>query len=139
MKKYSFKIHGSSYSVDIKEFENNIVSLEVNGTPYEVSLEQEVKTTKTPKLVRSQESAAPSTPVLKSAPGLSKISAPLPGTIIEIKVKPGDSVAKNDVLLVMEAMKMENNILADKTGTIKSVLKSAGENVLQGDVLVEIQ
>lgn len=138
MKTYNFTIQGNHYSVNIKSFEDNIADIEVNGTPYSVELEQEVKTTKTPKLIR------PERPVekpkkIKKGSGLRKVSAPLPGTIFKIKVKEGDSVKKGDIVLVLEAMKMENNILAEKEGTIKKIIVKEGDAVLQGDLLIEIE
>ena len=142
MKHFKFKIRGSEYEVHLSNFENNIAELEVNGTAYKVELEKEVKKSKTPKLVRPAV-AAPTRREQKLPKNISSkafaIKAPLPGVIIEIKVKPGDTVKKGDVLLIMEAMKMENNILAEKDGKIKTVKVNNGDNVLQDDVLIEIE
>jgi biotin carboxyl carrier protein len=70
--------------------------------------------------------------------GAGGVNAPLPGTILEVKVKEGDIVKTGDLLLIMEAMKMENNIKADKEGKVLSVKVHPGDSVLEGDVLVEI-
>jgi biotin carboxyl carrier protein len=70
--------------------------------------------------------------------GVGSIKAPLPGTILEVKVKPGDKVKVGDKLLIMEAMKMENNINSDREGTIEAIKIRAGDSVLEGDLLVEI-
>lgn len=137
-KNYNFVINGNKYNVDIQSFEQNIVSLEVNGTPYNVELDREVKKEKTPKLVRSKVPTSNAVQPLTSS-GFSKIEAPLPGNILDVKVKEGDTVKTDDVLLIMEAMKMENRVLAEKDGTVKSVKVVAGDAVLQGDVLIEIQ
>ena len=139
MKNYKFKINGNEYSVDIKSIEDNIAEVEVNGTPFQVELSKEVKTSKTPKLVRSSVSTKQEKKPLSTPSGLSKIEAPLPGNIFQIKVKEGDSVNKGDVLMIMEAMKMENNILAEQGGTVKTIKVKEGDAVLQGDILVEIE
>ena len=110
----------------------------MNGTPYSVTLDEDVKTPKTPKLVRAKTPKSNTVKPLTSS-GISKINAPLPGVVIDVKVKEGDVVKTDDVLLTMEAMKMENNVLAEKDGTIKSVKVSAGDNLLQGDLLIEME
>jgi len=138
MKKFKFKIQGNEYDVQVNSFEDNIAVVEVNGSIYQVELAQEVKTTKTPKLVRS--GLAPTKiDALKPAVGLSKVQSPLPGLIIHIKVKVGDSVKKGQVIMTMEAMKMENNILAEQDGVVSKILVAEGKAVLQGDILAEIQ
>lgn len=120
-----------------------VKEVEVNGSRYEVEIEQEVKTSKTPKLVRSKavpsseyDKAKTSKPTEKKGAGA--IKAPLPGTILEMKVKVGDVVKSGDLLLVMEAMKMENNITADKEGKVSAINVNNGDSVMEGDVLVEI-
>jgi biotin carboxyl carrier protein len=140
MKKFSFTIRGNKYDVHLKEIEENIAQLEVNGTQYEVEIHQEVKQTKTPKLVRKEIQRKPGEGfITKSAGGGAiKVNAPLPGNIFKVLVKEGDVIKKGDVLLVMEAMKMENNVLAEKDGTVTSVKVSVGDAVLQNDVLIEM-
>ncbi len=138
MKNFKFKIRGNHYNVDIKEVANNNVKIEVNGTPYSVEIEREVKTTKTPTIVRKQlPKTKAKAPVAASS--LKTIKAPLPGNIFKINISEGDSVKKGDVLLIMEAMKMENNILAEHDGTIKSLKVKEGDAVLQNDILLEIE
>jgi biotin carboxyl carrier protein len=141
MKKYKLKINGNSYHVHIKDVEGNNVSLEVNGSLYEVEMESEVKKVKTPKLVRSQmkETQKPTADSLKTSESTRKVAAPLPGVILKVQVKDGDAVKVGDILMVMEAMKMENNILAESSGTITSIKVKEGESVLQGDILMEIE
>ena len=80
MKKFKFKIRGNNYEVEINDFENNIVELEVNGTAYTVELEKEIRKTKTPKLVRSALPTSPEDSKIKQkiSTGISKIEAPLP-------------------------------------------------------------
>lgn len=137
MKKFNFKISGNKYGVYIKSIEDNIAKIEVNGTPYEIEIEQEKKVTKTPTLVRKVVSKQEN--IQKREGGsTTPIKAPLPGKIMTINVKNGDIVKKGDVLLIMEAMKMENNVLAPKDGVIETIKVQPGDNVLEGDVLLEI-
>lgn len=143
MKKFEFTIHGNKYNVEIENIEDNIAELEVNGSKYTVELHREVKTTKTPRLVRtpashSVESDKAKTSKPTEAKGAGAVKAPLPGTILELKVKAGDVVKIGDTLLIMEAMKMENNIKAPSEGKVSNVKVNVGDSVLEGDVLVEI-
>jgi len=143
MKKYKFIIQGNNYEVEINNFEDNIAEVDVNGTVYKVQIQQEIKQIKTPKLVRSVAIPSSETDVAKTSKpterkGGGLLKAPLPGVILEMKVKEGDVVKIGDTLLVMEAMKMENNIKTDKEGKVVSVKVKAGDSVLEGDVLVEI-
>jgi len=140
MKKYTFKINGNSYSVHIKSMEDNIAEIEVNGTEYEIELQKEMKTTKTPRLVRAKTPKPSGMPSpLTSKPSLKEVKAPLPGNILQIDVKEGDEVKKEQVLMIMEAMKMENRVLAESSGKVKSVKVAVGDSVLQGQVLIEIE
>ncbi len=139
MKNYKFTINGNDYQVNIKNFEDNIAEIEVNGTEYEVQLHQEVKKAKTPKLVRAKTPTTSKPKPLATGGALKQIKAPLPGTIIALMVKEGDTVKKEDTLLTMEAMKMENKVLSEAGGVVKSIKVATGESVLQGQVLVEIE
>ena len=138
MKKFKFTIRGNQYEVQVNSFEDNIAEIDVNGSIYQVELEEEIKTTKTPKLVRSTpvptKEAKP-----KPAAGFSKIEAPLPGSIFKLTVKEGDAVKRGQTILILEAMKMENNILAEKDGIVNKIHVAEGDAVLQGDILVEIE
>ena len=136
MKSFKFKIRGTQYNVDIKDIEKNEVSLEVNGTPYMVTIEREEKTSKTPTIVRKRlPDAVHKKPISNS---VKAILAPLPGNIFKVLVKEGDTIKKGDTILIMEAMKMENNILAESDGVVKSVKIKEGDIVLQNDILLEI-
>ena len=140
MKKYKFTIKGNDYEVRIREVENNMALIEVNGTEYNVQLHNEVKQSKTPKLVRPNVTQKPGEGTISKKPAGSgfAVKAPLPGSIFKIIVKEGDEVKKGDNLLIMEAMKMENNVLAEKDGVVKTIKVKLGESVLQGDVLIEM-
>ncbi len=140
MKKFKFTIRGNKYDVELQNIEDNIAQIEVNGSHYEVEIESQVKTSKTPKLVRSA-AVAPASEKSASTPvtgGSGAVKAPLPGTILQVDVKVGDSVKAGDKLIVMEAMKMENNINADRGGKITNIKVNVGDSVLEGDTLIEI-
>ena len=143
MKKFSFTINGNQYEVDILGFEENTAKVEVNGTQYNVEVQRDLQMTKTPTLVRAEppkplprESRIPKSQSITSNVS---IKAPLPGTILSVLVKPGDKVTMGQKLLTMEAMKMENNVLSEKDGTIRVVNVKPGQNVAQNDILVEIE
>jgi glutaconyl-CoA/methylmalonyl-CoA decarboxylase subunit gamma len=136
MKKFNFKIRGNEYGVHIKSIEENIAMIEVNGSVYEVEIEREIKPTKTPTLVRKVVSKEENIQK-KEGGSTTPIKAPLPGKILKINIGAGDIVKKGDVLLTMEAMKMENNVLASKDGVVESIKVQPGDSVLEGDVLLE--
>ena len=145
MKKFKFTIQGNKYDVNIVNVEDNVAEVEVNGATYSVELDKVISQSKTPKLVRA--AAVPSTESWKteqrtssptSPKGAGFVKSPLPGVILQVYVKEGDSVKVGDKLLLLEAMKMENNINTDKDGVIKSVKVKTGDSVLEGDVLIEI-
>lgn len=141
MKKYKFTIRGNDYDVHIKDIEDNIAELEVNGTTYEVKIHGEVKSSKTPKLVRKPVEIKPGEgKITKTASsGTHKVTAPLPGTILKINVSVGDTVTEGQSVMIMEAMKMENQIQTTKAGTVAAIKVNVGDSVLQDDVLMEIQ
>jgi len=139
MKNFKFKIHDNNYKVNILSHEGNTIELEVNGTSYSVKMKEEIKKTKTPTLVRAA-SKRPSEP-LKVNPSSekTKIVSPLPGTIFAMNIKVGDTIKEGDSLLILEAMKMENNIAAEKSGIISAIHVSVGQQVLQNDLLIELE
>ncbi len=140
MKKYKFTIHGNTYETRIKKIEGEFVKVEVNGTEYEVKIEKEVQQPKTPRLVRSKVQNTPGEGDReKKAVQHAALKAPLPGTIVKINVKEGDTVKVGDTIVVMEAMKMENNIQAERDGVVKTIKVSEGQAVMQDDVLAEIE
>lgn len=139
MKKFKFTITGNKYDVEIKKFEDNIANIEVNGTKYKVEVNREITIQKTPTLIRKPIINNGGASIKKQEDLVLKVKAPLPGNIISITVKEGDRITKDQTLVVMEAMKMENNINAEKDGIIKSIKISVGDAVLQEDLLIEIE
>ena len=139
MKSFKFKIHDNNYKVNLLSHEGNNIELEVNGTKYEVKLKEDIKTTKTPTLVRSA-SKRPVEP-LKVNPSSkkTKILAPIPGTILAVDVNVGDAVKVGDRLVQLEAMKMENNIISEKGGTIAAIHVTVNQKVLQNEPMIEIE
>ena len=141
MKKFKFTISGNQYEVEVQSFENDKAQVVVNGTQYEVDVEREKEEAKPviaprPKAAPAS-SAAPAAPAAGDANGV-KAVAPLPGTIMQIFVNVGDEVKRGDKILMYEAMKMENNFLAEADGVIKDIKVKVGDNVLQGAVLAII-
>ena len=146
MKEYKYKINGNLYNVVIGDIEENIAHVEVNGTHYTVEMEKKPKAAPAPKPVvrpAAKPAAAPAAaaPVARPAAGGAKSGAksPLPGVILDIKVNVGDEVKKGQTLIILEAMKMENSINADKDGKIAAINVSKGESVLEGTDLVIIE
>ena len=139
MKKFKFTIHGNDYTVEVHGIEDNLARLEVNGTPYEVELHRTIKPSKTPTLVRPP-TRQQATPEIEKREGGSShpILAPLPGSITRLEVGKGDIVKKGQLLLIMEAMKMENRVLADRAGVVENLRVQQGDTVLQGDIILEI-
>lgn len=139
MKKFKFTINGNEYSVDVHGIEENMAHLEVNGTPYNVELHRQVTTSKTPTLVRPAIKQELKPDIHKREGGSSHpILAPLPGSITKLEVGKGDIVEKGQLLLIMEAMKMENRVLADRAGVVENLRVQQGDVVLQGDIIMEI-
>ena len=142
MKTYKLKINGNDYNVEINEVEGQEIKMNVNGMPYAVTVDQEMKPTKkTVVTSAAQPRVAPAAggSVQKSnAATGTKVQAPLPGTILDVFVNVGDTVKSGQTVVLLEAMKMENNIEADCDGTVKEVKVRKGDSVLEGDVLVVI-
>lgn len=163
MAKYQYKVKGVDYEVEIQDIEGNIANVTVNGIPFEVEMKQPVKagkqkfrianeatdgkggvssadsakTTPTGSSASSANAEAASKKASASAGG-KPVVAPLPGTINDIKVKVGDKVSAGDTVVILEAMKMQNNIEAETSGTIASINVNKGDAVMEGDTLVTI-
>ena len=145
MKEYKYKINGNLYNVVIGDIEDNIAHVEVNGTHYTVEMEKKPKAAPAPKPVarpaaKPAAAAAPAAaPAAKPTAAKSGIKSPLPGVILDIKCNVGDEVKKGQTLIILEAMKMENSINADKDGKVTAINVSKGESVLEGTDLVIIE
>lgn len=146
MAKYQYTIQGVDYDVEINEVEGSLAKVNVNGIDFDVELKQPISVGKQVKKVKIEKPIA--APVTAAAPAAApapveagsgaKVLAPLPGTVTEICVKVGDAVAMGDTVVVLEAMKMQNNIEAENSGTVTSVLVSKGDTVMEGAPLITI-
>ena len=133
MNKFKITIDGNNYDVTVNLTDHHKANVEVNGISYDVSYES--KNTVAAPIRKSTHVSAPAA----AASSATSIKAPLPGTIMTINVKVGDQVKRGDTLVVMEAMKMENNIMANKDGQVKAIHVTVGQTVVQDDKLVDLQ
>ena len=146
MKSYKFRINGNEYNVDINSVEGNIADVMVNGASYQVEMENAPAPVQKPAQARaaavaSTGSATTTTPAPKAAApaGAGKpVTSPLPGVIIEVSVKEGQTVKAGQKVAVLEAMKMENEIQAPADGTVTAILVNKGDSVLEGAEIVKI-
>jgi len=142
MKEYKYKIKGVPYEVKIKDVEGNIAKVEVNGIDFDVEMEKPiaqpqpvvravqapVKTVEAPKAQQETVSA-----------GVYALRAPLPGTVVDIKVAVGAAVKKGQTLIVLEAMKMENNLDCERDGKVTEIKVNKGDSVMEGTILITIE
>nr|WP_315019947.1 biotin/lipoyl-containing protein [uncultured Aminipila sp.] len=130
MKKYNIKVNGSTYEVEVEE-------VGVNAAPSVSPVVRPVAAAP----VSTPAPAAPKAPAVAApiAAGAQTITAPMPGTVLEVKVTPGQVVKAGDILIILEAMKMENEILAPSDGTIDTVQTTKGASVNASDILVTIK
>lgn len=143
MKQYKYKINGNLYNVSVADVEDNKAHVEVNGTPYEIELDKPLPSTKSkPAMPAPTPSIKKTTPIapVASNSGSSKtgVKSPLPGVIKDIKVQVGDEVKKGQTIVILEAMKMENNINSDKDGKVTEIKVNKGDSVLEGADLIII-
>ena len=156
MKTYQYKVKGVDYEVEIAEVEGKIAKVNVNGIPFEIEMQKPINAAKHPALAATKKAAAvapvaAATPAPAAAPAApvaapaaapagagNGVKAPLPGTITEIKVQVGQQVNVGDTILVLEAMKMQNNIESEYAGQVTSILVKQGETVMEGAVLLTI-
>ena len=153
MKDYSLKINGHNYDVQIDDVNETsaLAHVVVNGVAYEVEIEgaktlpaSKPQVAPAPKSANSAmitpSGAAPPPRIAAAAPTSGyAVKCPLPGTVLGVKVAVGDTVTAGQTLLVLEAMKMENNIDADRGGVVKEILVQQGATVMEGDNLIVIE
>ena len=148
MKEYRYTIDGNKYEVAINEVNDTTAKVTVNGAEYTVEWEKPVEEKPVVKVqpVAAKPAAAPAapTPTPAAAPAAAPVSGnaiktPLPGVIIDVKVAVGDVVKKGQTVVVLEAMKMENNINADRDGKVTAIQVAKGDTVADGAVLIVIE
>ena len=128
MKKYTITVNGTAYEVEVEDMGGAVASAPKAAAP---------KAAPAPAAAPAPKAAAAPAPAAKPvAAGAATISAPMPGKVLEVKVKAGDAVKAGDVLMILEAMKMQNEIMAPADGTISDVRISAGQTVGTGDVMI---
>ena len=156
MKTYKYKVQGVEYEVEIAEVVGKIAKVNVNGIPFEIEMQKPINAAKHPALASTKRTVASVTVEAPTAPVAAPtakpqaaqpaapagagnpVKAPLPGTINAINVKVGDKVNVGDVVIVLEAMKMQNNIEAEYAGTVTSILVNQGDSVMEGAVMLTI-
>lgn len=142
MKEYKYTINGNKYEVEIGEIVDNVATVKVNGEDFKVEMEPEAEPEKKVVLGKPKAETAGEAPVAADTANVNTnnaIKAPLPGTIVEVKVAVGDEVQAGDVVVVLEAMKMANNLEAEKSGKVTAVLVQQGQSVMEDDALVVIE
>lgn len=162
MGKYNFRINGHDYDVEVNSVENGVADVTVNGTDYKVELGDSTPAAASSETVQQHGSRhampapMPSRTVIAGNPGPAAaapqaqaasaqpsgkgetVTSPLPGVILDIRVKVGDSVKAGQTVAVLEAMKMENEIEASVSGTVTAVSAAKGDSVLEGAAIVTI-
>ena len=144
MKEYKYRINGRLYSVVVNNVGDDTAEVEVNGTPYTVGIEKKTKKQVPSPFKKAAQAGSPNpevnSPVSKqsSPSGANSLKSPLPGIILDITCNVGDRVKKGQKLLILEAMKMENNIIADRDGMIQEIKIRKGDSVLEGSELIVI-
>ena len=144
MKEYKYTIEGNKYEVAINEVNDTTAKVTVNGAEYTVEWEKPVEEKPVVKVKPAvAKPTAPTTPAT-AAPAAAPVSGnaiktPLPGVIIDVKVNVGDTVAKGQTVVVLEAMKMENNINADRDGKVTAIHVAKGDTVADGAILVVLE
>lgn len=155
MGKYNFRINGHDYQVDVNSVEGGIADVTVNGTDYKVELADAVPApaqqaarpapqatftaATTPQTIAQAAQPTAQTAIASAPQGKGEVvTAPLPGVILDIKVKVGDVVKAGQTVAVLEAMKMENEIEATTSGTVTAVNAGKGDSVLEGAAIITI-
>jgi glutaconyl-CoA/methylmalonyl-CoA decarboxylase subunit gamma len=147
--RYSLSVGGKKFDVEIGQIIDGQAHVAVNGAPYEVTLENCGDISTGIPTTAGAPAVAPKRPVRSAvallnpsqaafAAGDDALSAPIPGLILEVRVKVGDKVSAGQVVAIMEAMKMENNLIAQKAGVVREILAQKGTEVSTGDVVMVI-
>ena len=143
MKEYKYTINGNKYDVAINEVKDTTAKVTVNGEEYTIEWEKPVEEKPVVKVqpVAAKPAAAPAAKPAAATTAVDghAIKTPLPGVIIDVKVNVGDTVAKGQTVVVLEAMKMENNINADRDGKVTDIRVAKGDTVADGAVLVVLE
>ena len=151
MRTYSYTINGARYDVTLESLRDQVAKINVNGVAFDVEILgaplsegdlPEVAAAAAPAApvaAAPKAESAPAAPAAKGAAGAGEpVNAPLPGVVTKVLVAAGQAVKKGDTVVVLEAMKMENNITAECDGTVTGICVAAGDSVLEGTTLLTI-
>ena len=150
MRTYSYNVNGAQYDVTIESIQGQVAKVNVNGVAFDVEMlgapiaegdlpaAAPAATSAAAPAATTAPTAAPATPAKGAAGAGTPVKAPLPGVVTKVLVANGQSVKKGDTVVVLEAMKMENNITAECDGTVSGVCCAAGDSVMDGTTLVTI-
>lgn len=151
MKQYKYKINGTQFDVTIDSIVGDVAKVVVNGIPFEVEMqgsslvEEDLPTQVAGAEAPAAAAAAPApaaapaaAPETKAAGAGTPVKAPLPGVVTKVLVAVGQQVKKGETVLVLEAMKMENNITAEADGAVTGICVAAGDSVMEGTTLLTI-
>ena len=127
MRKFNITVNGKAYEVEVEE---------IGGAPSAAPIAAPVTPAPAPSVQAAAPKAAPAPAPAAAPAGGTSVQAPMPGTILSVKVNVGDTVSEGQVLCILEAMKMENEIMAPKAGKVVTVSVSQGSSVNSGDALV---
>ena len=134
MRKFNITVNGNTYEVDVEEIGGVVTS-----APVQAPVTQAAPAPAPQAAPASAAAPAPAPKPAAPAPaGAKSVVAPMPGTIVSVKVSQGQAVTKDTVVAILEAMKMENEIFAGVDGTVASVSVSAGQSINTGDTIVSI-
>lgn len=142
MKEYKYTINGTQYEVAIGDIVDNIADVTVNGENFKVEMESEPEEEKKPivkPVAQPASEAEEGSAASANVNTADAVKAPLPGVVIEIKVAVGDEVKQGDTVIVLEAMKMANNLEANKDGKVAAICVKQGESVMEDTPLVVIE
>jgi biotin carboxyl carrier protein len=147
-RKIKVTVNGKAYTVEVGSLSESPLTVNVNGQPYIVDISMaEIEKVSTDQSAAALESVArsisPAPPTPAAAPpaaaGSNAITAPMPGSIVEVMVRPGDEVQVGEQICILEAMKMKNAIRSPRTGVVLEVPVSPGQKVAHGEVLVTFE
>ena len=150
MRTYSYNVNGAQYDVTIESIQGQVAKVNVKGVAFDVEMlgapiaegdlpaAAPAATSAAAPAATTAPTAAPATPAKGAAGAGTPVKAPLPGVVTKVLVANGQSVKKGDTVVVLEAMKMENNITAECDGTVSGVCCAAGDSVMEGTTLVTI-
>jgi len=142
MRRYQLKVGEREFAVDVQELTSDRYTVAVGGESYEVTLTDnenpsEKNVSIAPRVAPLTSAAPPATKPTATSGGQGALTAPMPGVILEVKVKPGDTVERGQPVAVLDAMKMHNVVASPRAGVIAEVLVAAGQTVDHGETILK--